>query len=335
MGRARMIYPQLFTHEALFDAEQASGLPLRLVFVGLLTVADREGRFEVRPRRIKSDVDPYGETDIGRCIEELTDAGFLVRYTVDEHDYAVIPSFLRWQRPHPREAKSKIPRPPEELGTPSASQGSAKGEAIPVGYSSPSGPSSPSSPSDAQDPRSPAGESGKVSSPTGSQGDTTALLAELRAAYPYRPGDGIPAEEEALQALLDRGADPETILAGARAYAEHCGAENTEPQYVKRLVNWLREGFYLTWSEARRSSSMDRLFADWATPSTVTVTADAEAPAADEGPDFEVDLPAKSKAELAREWASEDAVDPEERRRRRRETLYRAFGRDPETKDAA
>ena len=46
MSRIRTVKPELFKHEELFDTELASGLPLRLAFTGLFTVADCEGRFK-------------------------------------------------------------------------------------------------------------------------------------------------------------------------------------------------------------------------------------------------------------------------------------------------
>lgn len=54
MSRIRTVKPELFKHEELFDAEQNSKLPLRLAFIGLFTVADREGRFKWRPRTLKA-----------------------------------------------------------------------------------------------------------------------------------------------------------------------------------------------------------------------------------------------------------------------------------------
>jgi hypothetical protein len=53
MARIRTVKPDLFRHEGLFDAERASGLPLRIAFAGLWTAADREGRFAWSPRTLK------------------------------------------------------------------------------------------------------------------------------------------------------------------------------------------------------------------------------------------------------------------------------------------
>jgi hypothetical protein len=107
-----MIRPELFTHESLFAAEKASGLPLRFAFIGLWTQCDREGRFEWRPLRLKLAIMPWDEGDFESILIALANAGFLVRYEIDGKPYCHIPSWHRNQRPHHQEAKSTIPPPP-------------------------------------------------------------------------------------------------------------------------------------------------------------------------------------------------------------------------------
>ena len=46
MARIRTIKPEFFRHEALYEAEHETGLPLRVAYAGLWTAADREGRFQ-------------------------------------------------------------------------------------------------------------------------------------------------------------------------------------------------------------------------------------------------------------------------------------------------
>ena len=71
-GRIRTVKPELFLHEGLFDAEAATGLPLRLCFIGLFTQADREGRFRWQPRRLKAQILPYAEdVDFDRVLVAL------------------------------------------------------------------------------------------------------------------------------------------------------------------------------------------------------------------------------------------------------------------------
>jgi hypothetical protein len=115
MGRIRTIKPEFFKHEELFDAEQETGLPLRLAFAGLWTVCDREGRFEWRARVLKTDVLPYDDVDFARVLDALATRGFLVRYSVGGRDFGVVPGFSKHQAVNPRESGSKLPPPPQDV----------------------------------------------------------------------------------------------------------------------------------------------------------------------------------------------------------------------------
>lgn len=105
--RARNLKPAFFKNEDLAE------LPFeyRLLFQGLWCLADREGRFQDRPKRIKADVFPYDNVDVVKGITELADAGFLLRYEVSGHKYVQINNFVRHQSPHVKEAASTIPAP--------------------------------------------------------------------------------------------------------------------------------------------------------------------------------------------------------------------------------
>jgi hypothetical protein len=113
MARIRTIKPGFFRHEELYEAEQASGFPLRLIFAGLWTVADREGRFEWKPRAIKLDVLPYDPIDFAAALEALASYGFVVKYKVGARTFAHIPSWHKHQQVNVRESKSEIPAPVE------------------------------------------------------------------------------------------------------------------------------------------------------------------------------------------------------------------------------
>ena len=111
MARIRTIKPDFFRHEELYQAEKESGLPLRLSYIGLWTVADREGRFKWRPREIKLDICPYDDLDFEEVLDALAEYGFVVKYQVEGEYFGFIPTFLKHQVINPREAKSKIPDP--------------------------------------------------------------------------------------------------------------------------------------------------------------------------------------------------------------------------------
>lgn len=109
MGRIRTIKPSFFKHEELFEAEKASGLPLRVAFSGLWTVCDRDGRFAWKPRALKTDVMPYDELDFVNVLEALVKFGFVEKYTAAGREYGQVPTFLEHQVINPRESKSAIP----------------------------------------------------------------------------------------------------------------------------------------------------------------------------------------------------------------------------------
>ncbi|MEC9345507.1 MAG: hypothetical protein VYB54_04720 [Pseudomonadota bacterium] len=115
MARIRTIKPDFFRHEGLFDLEQETGLPVRLAFAGLWTVADKKGRFEWRPRRIKTEVMPYDDVDFSRVLDALATRGYVVRYSVDGVEYAYIPSWERHQAINNRERDSDLPSPSEDV----------------------------------------------------------------------------------------------------------------------------------------------------------------------------------------------------------------------------
>lgn len=113
MPRIRTIKPEFFRHESLFEAEQESGMPLRMVFAGLFVCADREGRFRWQPRQLKLDIAPYDNFDFERALCFLAEAGFLIKYAQGAQCYGCIPSWHKHQRINQREAQSEFPAPPE------------------------------------------------------------------------------------------------------------------------------------------------------------------------------------------------------------------------------
>lgn len=107
MARIRSIKPDFFINEEIgrlpFEA--------RLLFIGLWTIADREGRLAYRPLRIKAVLFPYDEVDVEGLTGELIAAGLVVPYEVDSVHYLLIPTFLKHQRPHSTERESTLPAP--------------------------------------------------------------------------------------------------------------------------------------------------------------------------------------------------------------------------------
>jgi hypothetical protein len=109
MSRARNLKPGFFKNEKLAD------LPFqyRILFQGLWCIADREGRLEARPKRIKAEVFPYDKVDVEAGLDALQSAGFIERYAVEEVQYIQVLAFKKHQNPHCKEAASTIPAPCE------------------------------------------------------------------------------------------------------------------------------------------------------------------------------------------------------------------------------
>lgn len=106
MARARNLKPSFFKNEIL------STLPplARLLYQGLWVLADRDGRLEDRPARIKIEVLPYDNCDIEAHLNLLT-ANFIQRYEVNSIKYIQILNFKKHQSPHVKEPESMIPAP--------------------------------------------------------------------------------------------------------------------------------------------------------------------------------------------------------------------------------
>jgi hypothetical protein len=114
MGRIRTVKPKFFRHEDLQRLEEShSDLKPMLVFAGLFTIADREGRFEWRPKQIKLDILPFLAFRMEDALNALAGAGFITRYEVDGKEFGCIPSWHEHQKPNAREASSTIPDPPQ------------------------------------------------------------------------------------------------------------------------------------------------------------------------------------------------------------------------------
>lgn len=113
MARARNIKPGLFKNEVLGVAD-----PLfTLLFEGLWVLADRAGRLEDRPLRIKAEVFPYREgLDVVSMLSWLEQAGFIRRYLANGLALIQITEFVKHQNPHKNEPESIYPSP-EEIGT--------------------------------------------------------------------------------------------------------------------------------------------------------------------------------------------------------------------------
>ena len=105
MARARNIKPGFFKNADLVE----TSFETRLLFVGLWTLADREGRLQDRPKQIKMELFPADSVDVDACLNELTQFDFIRRYVADGKKVIQIVSFSKHQIPHGKEADSQLP----------------------------------------------------------------------------------------------------------------------------------------------------------------------------------------------------------------------------------
>lgn len=124
MARSRNIKP------SIMDNEQLASLPAltRLLFIYMWMLADKEGRMEDRPGRIKKQAIGYDDGDADAMLSELQRAGFIERYEVDGRKLIQIVKFSKHQTPHVREAASELPEKVQSTAkvVPSTEQGESK-----------------------------------------------------------------------------------------------------------------------------------------------------------------------------------------------------------------
>lgn len=103
--RQRMIRPEFFADADLADLPPVT----RLLFIGLWTLADREGRLRDKPRSIKLALLPMDEFDVDAALAQLAEIGSIRRYEADGQYIIDIPKFSSYQHLHWRESPSTLP----------------------------------------------------------------------------------------------------------------------------------------------------------------------------------------------------------------------------------
>ncbi|MCD8311252.1 MAG: phage replication protein [Firmicutes bacterium] len=117
MARTRNIKPAFFDNDTLGSLDPL----IRLLFIGLWCIADRDGRLEDRPRRIKKTLLGYDDAtaeETSGMLQQLEDNGFIIRYEANGEKYIQVINFRKHQNPNMKEKASEIPPPPGfEAGT--------------------------------------------------------------------------------------------------------------------------------------------------------------------------------------------------------------------------
>ena len=109
MARKRMIDPNIWQSE---DFSKLSTLG-KLVFIGLFSLADDEGRGRSNPVYLKSTLFPYEEgirsTDIDKTLSEISSNMSVIFYSCDGSSYYSLYNWNTWQKID-RPTESKIPK---------------------------------------------------------------------------------------------------------------------------------------------------------------------------------------------------------------------------------
>jgi len=105
--RARNVKPGFFDNEELGRCDPLA----RILFAGLWCVADRDGKLEWRPERLKLRILPYDKCNIEKLTGQLREKGFIEGYHIDGKLYLRVINFDEHQSPHHTEKRSKIPNP--------------------------------------------------------------------------------------------------------------------------------------------------------------------------------------------------------------------------------
>jgi len=111
MPRSRNIKPALFKNELLGEADPL----LTILFAGLWCLADRDGKLEDRPKRIKAEIFPYRELpDFNGYLTELARLGFIDRFVTSDTAVIEVINFAEHQSPHKTEKGSTLPDNPNK-----------------------------------------------------------------------------------------------------------------------------------------------------------------------------------------------------------------------------
>ena len=183
MARMRTIKPSFFTNDLLAQVHPLG----RILFAGLWCIADRAGRLEDRPQRIKIEVLPYDKANVDRLLEELASRGFIIRYESGGQRFVQIVNFDRHQSPHMKEPASTIPAPGEHRASTITA---------------------PVEPSGIWDPGSRSGIRKSLCPPYPPSDGTYGRTGALAGAAPRRGEGQAPRREDRARPRLVRGPDP-------------------------------------------------------------------------------------------------------------------------------
>lgn len=105
MARIRYLHPDFFKDDEIKNLS----FEARLLFAGLWCYADKKGRLEDKPERLKVEIMPYDKVNVDKTLDLLTKKPFIIRYTIENKRYIQITNWEKYQHPHHTEKESVIP----------------------------------------------------------------------------------------------------------------------------------------------------------------------------------------------------------------------------------
>lgn len=224
--RARSIKPGICDNEVL----GTSDLAYTVLFERLWMMADREGRLEDRPLRIKAQAFPYREgLDVEPLLQWLHDHGFILRYASAGNRFIQVVKFGEHQSPHIKEAPSKIPAPDKDgaktvrvLDQPDKCTGLEPEKPAPAALT----PSSLTADSGLRTP--------DICATARVIANQAQSFARLKASYPegtYRQSEWLVAERD-IEYHVANGHSWSEIQAGVERYAKQCLARGGSTQHT-------------------------------------------------------------------------------------------------------
>lgn len=112
MARIRSVKPELWTDRKLARLSRDA----RLLYIALWNQSDEHSRLQGDSRYVKGHCLPYDDDltlrDVERLVDELAEAGRVIRYDHDGDPYLYLPRLAKHQRLDPR-VVSRLPEPPQ------------------------------------------------------------------------------------------------------------------------------------------------------------------------------------------------------------------------------
>ena len=111
MARKRMLSPDIWESESFSSLSDFQ----KIVFIGLISLADDEGRGKANPSYIKSTLFPYDENrrvaEVKSALSQIARCTSTQFYNVNGSEYYFLSSWTKWQKID-KPSKSKLPPPP-------------------------------------------------------------------------------------------------------------------------------------------------------------------------------------------------------------------------------